>query len=135
MRVIDISMFTIVGIVILGFPLCADAANCLTIENVKGQSASSNRNYEMGKDGFSSTLKFCFEGDEGAFDGNTGVFRRFGPATFVWFDTIGETVVVEVWTFDLANRKALFSRTRGTGSLLPATVGAFVGDITATEIE
>ncbi|NIA26545.1 MAG: hypothetical protein GWP02_00700 [Desulfobulbaceae bacterium] len=107
----------------------------MTIENLKGKAAYSHEDYVMADDGFSNPLEFCYEGEQGRFDNNPGVFQRFGSNTWIWFNGIDETEIAEVWTFDFANRKALFARTRGAGALLPATVGAFVGDITATEIQ
>jgi len=125
----------IVFAALLGVPLCGNAATCLTIENLQGQSAYSHEGYELGDDGFNSRIEFCYEGDTGSFDNNPGVFQRFGTNTWIWFKAADETEVAEVWTFDFANRKALFARTRGAGSLLPATVGAFVGDITTTKFQ
>ena len=135
MRNTATSMFAILGIAFIGLPLCANAATCLKIENIKGQAAYSHQGYKMGKDEFSNSLTFCYEDDYGKFDNNEGIFQRFGSNTWIWFNVIDETEVAEVWTFDFANRKALFARTRGAGSLLPSTVGAFVGDITGTEIQ
>ena len=121
--------------VYVGFPLSANAATCLKIENIKGQAAYSHEGYKMGKDEFKGSITFCYEGDYGKFDNNDGIFQRFGSNTWIWFEAIDETEVAEVWTFDFANRKALFARTRGAGSLLPSSVGAFVGAITGTEIQ
>jgi len=135
MRATATAICKIIAIAFLGLPLCVNAATCLTIENVKGYAAYSHENYVMGKDGFSNSLTFCYEGDYGKFGNNEGIFQRFGSNTWIWFNVIDETEVAEVWTFDFANRKALFARTREAGSLLPSTVGAYVGDITGTEIQ
>ncbi len=125
----------LVCLIAVGLPLNVNALTCLTIENLKGKAAYSLDGYVMDDDGFSRPIMFCYEGDQGHFDNNPGAFQRFGSNTWMWFNTLDETEVAEVWTFDFANRKALFARTRGAGSLLPASVGAFVGDITRSEVQ
>ncbi len=125
----------IIAIIFAVVPLCANAATCLKIENIKGQAAFSHESYKMENDAFSYSVTFCYEGEYGKFDNNEGIFQRFGSNTWIWFNAIDLTEVAEVWTFDFANRKAHFARTRGAGSLFPATVGAYVGDITGTEIQ
>ena len=113
----------------------ANADTCLTIKDLQGQAAFSHEDYVIAEDGFDNALRFCYDGEQGKFDNNPGVFHRFGSNTWIWFAATDAAEVTEVWTFDFANRKALFARTRGAGALLPATVGAYVGDIAGTEIE
>ena len=127
----------------------SDAATCLTIENLKGQAAYSYGDYQMEPDGFAmgseklrQPVRFCYDGDEGRFvydwKGENRrmanvAFSKVGSDTWVRHETIEGTELVEVLTFDFRNRKALFTRNRGIESLLPATVAAFVGDITLSE--
>jgi hypothetical protein len=116
-----LSLFLLIG--------SAHAQTCITIDNLRGQSAYSHQGYAFSEDGFSYALEFCYEGDYGKFDSNEGIFTRFGSNTWIWFNAIEETEVAEVWTFDFSARKALFVRTRGAAAVFPATAGAFIGDI------
>jgi hypothetical protein len=51
--------------------------------------------------------------------------------TWVWVRVVeGQTEVVEVWSFDVTRLKALFTRIRGSGDVMPATTAAYAGDIT-----
>ena len=113
----------------------ANSQTCLKIENLRGYSAFADQDYEMKSDSISAGLNFCYEGEHGHFDNNDAVFTRFGSSTWIWFNANELTEVAEIWTFDFANRKVLFARTRGPGALLQPTTGAYVGDITETATE
>ena len=118
----------ILGIGLLGLPFYAIAETCFTIKNVEGYVAYSYQDYAMKKDRFSNPLTFCFEGYKGSFSTGTNEFRFVAENTWVLVTPEDQAVITEVWVFDVANRKGLFTRTRDAGQLF-SNIGLFVGDI------
>ena len=130
---VSTSMKCIVIAIVLASTQTAHGRTCVEIENIKGHAAHSGDSYKFAPDSFSDSAKhrFCYDGDNGKFDDSEGAFRKFGLNTWIWVRVVeGQTEVVEVWSFDVTRLKALFTRIRGSGDVMPATTAAYAGDIT-----
>ena len=117
---------------VLLIPCVADAKECWSLSNMKGQSAVSSEGYAFHADTFSNPMILCFDGTTSSVSGDDTQFTMFGTSPLAGWAQNKGAELFEGYQVDRTTGKVLFTKTRiGSKSLLPGLpdiIGSFVGD-------